>query len=73
MFAEVVGFVATTFCPVNVKLALADAVADPVEAHVNGLGAFLFDGVVGDAGGGAVIGLYGGGRLGVAEFFKASA
>jgi hypothetical protein len=31
-------------------LALGDAIIYPVEAHVNGFGAALFDGVIGDAG-----------------------
>jgi hypothetical protein len=38
-----------------VELALADAVANPVEAHVNGFGSFLFDSVIGDAKGCTVI------------------
>jgi hypothetical protein len=33
---------------VDDELALAYAVADPVEAHVNGFGALLVDGVIGD-------------------------
>ena len=33
--------------PINEKLALLGAVLEPIEAHVNGFGSFLFDRVVG--------------------------
>jgi hypothetical protein len=52
------------------ELALADVVMNPVEAHIDGFGVFLFDGVIGeDASGGAVVSYNGCGRLGMAEFF----
>ena len=35
--------------PVDDKLSLAGPVLDPIEAHVDGFGSFLFDGVVGEA------------------------
>jgi hypothetical protein len=57
MFSKVVRFVEDSFFPVNVKLALTNAVTNPVEAHVDGFGAFLLDSIVGDARGGAIIGL----------------
>jgi hypothetical protein len=44
---------------------LAHAVAYPVKAHVNGFGAALLHGVIGNARGSAVIGLNGSGRLGM--------
>ena len=31
--------------PVDVEVSLLDSVFEPVESHVNGFGAFLFDGV----------------------------
>ena len=65
---EVVGFVDAAFLPINVVLPLSYSVADPVESHVNGLRTFLFDSVVGNPGGGAVVSLYGGGWLGMAHF-----
>jgi len=43
--------------PVDEELFLAHAVLDPVEAHVDGFGPFLFDCVVGETGGGGVVGL----------------
>jgi hypothetical protein len=65
VFREVIGAVVAVFFPTNHKLALADTVADPVKAHVNGFGSFLFDSVIGNTGGGAVVGLDWGGGLGV--------
>jgi hypothetical protein len=66
VFREIVRAVVTAFFPTNYKLALADTVADPAKAHVNGFGSFLFDSVIGDTGGGAVVRLDWGGGLGVA-------
>jgi hypothetical protein len=66
VFREIIRAVETAFFPTNYKLALADTIANPVKVHVNGLGSFLFDSVVGNAGGGAVVSLDGGGGLGVA-------
>jgi hypothetical protein len=45
-------------------LALTDAVADPVIAHVNGFGAALFDCIIGNAGCCAVVGFDTRGRWG---------
>jgi hypothetical protein len=56
MFGKVVGSVGDAAAPVDHELALADAVADPLKTHVHGFGSFLFDRVVGDAGGSAVVG-----------------
>ena len=36
-FCEEIGEVVATFAPFDDKLALSDMVADPMEAHVNGL------------------------------------
>ena len=46
MFCEVVRKVFTTRSPKDMKLVLVNAIAYPVEAHVNGFGALLFDVVV---------------------------
>jgi hypothetical protein len=43
MFGEVVGEVDSTGCPEHVKLALVNAIAEPVEAHVDCLRWVLFD------------------------------
>ena len=53
------------------ELALADAVANPVEAHVNGFGSFLFDHVIGDAKGCTVISDNCCRRLGITKLRKA--
>ena len=73
VFGEVVSLVEAAFFPVDVELTLADAVADPIKPHVDGLGALLFDGVIGDAGGGAVVSLDRRRWLGMAKFFEACA
>ena len=49
------------------------AVFDPVETHVDGFGAALFDGVIGDASGASVVGLDWSGRLRVAHFEQCGA
>ena len=71
VFCKIVSFVEFAFSPQHVELFLFDAIAYPVESHVNGFGPFLFNGVIGNAGRGAVVGNNGGGGLGMAHFFKA--
>ena len=56
MFGEVVGAVQLAFTPEDGELVLFDAVTDPIKSHVDGFGAFLFDGVVGDSSCGGVVG-----------------
>ena len=51
------------------ELALLDSVSNPVKAHVNGFGPFLFDSVIGDTFGTGVVGLNGSGWLGVSQEF----
>ena len=58
MFGEVVGLVEAAFLPVDVKLSLANADADPIKVHVNCIGSLLFDGVI-DACCGAIVHLDG--------------
>ena len=53
--------------PINQKLFLEGAISDPIKTHVNGFGAFLFDGVVGKALSSGVVNLDGGGGLWVAK------
>ena len=73
MFGDVIGFVQNAFFPVDVELSLSHAVANPIKAHVDSFGAFLFDGIVCDAGGGAVVGLDGCGGLRMIHFFESGA
>ena len=69
MFSKVVGVVEFAFLPVDVELFLIHAVAYPVKTHVDGFGAFLFNGIVGDTGGSCIISTYGCGWLRMSEFF----
>ena len=73
MFREIIRKVVSALAPVDDELALADAVLDPVEFHIDAFGAALLDGVVGDAGGDGIVGLDRGGGLGMAHFFEAGA
>ena len=68
MFREIISLVESSGTPINLELALSDAVFDPIEAHVDGLGVLLLDGVIANAGGGAIVRLDGSGRLGMPEF-----
>ena len=68
MLGVVVRMVFTTRFPVDSKLALSNTVADPIEAHVDGFGAPLFDFVIDDAFGDGIVSLDGCGRLGPTHF-----
>ena len=73
VLGEVVGQIVGAAAPVDEELAFGDAVFDPVEAHVDGFGAALFDSVIGNAGGAGVIGLDGSGWLGMPHFVECGA
>ena len=47
VLVEVVTKVSTAGFPINEKMALLGAVLDPIEAHVDGFGSFLFGRAVG--------------------------
>ncbi len=51
------------------ELAFVDAVANPIEAHVDGFGAALFDSVVGDTSSACVVGSHWGGWLWRAQYY----
>ena len=68
MLGEVISKVVGPSLPMDDKLVLGDAVADPIEAHVDSFGSALFDGVVGYALGTFIVGDDGSGRLRVAHF-----
>ena len=63
MFGKIVGFVGAALAPKNVELFLMHMITDPIKAHIDGLGSFLFDGVIGNTSGCAIISLNRGGRL----------
>ena len=52
-----------TLLPVDFELSLANAIADPVKAHVNGFGSLLFHFVIDDAFCAGVVSLNGSWRL----------
>ena len=49
MFGEVVRSIVVCFTPVDTEVAVADAVTDQVEAHIEGFGAELLDSIIGNA------------------------
>jgi hypothetical protein len=67
VFGVVVGKIVCSLSPMDEELALADSVADPVEAHIHGFGSSLFDCFVADSGGTGVVGLDGSGWLWMAH------
>ena len=69
MFREIVGQVGVAWSPEYIEMTLFDAVADPVESHVDGFGSALFDRVVGDPACGGIVGLHWCCRLWPVHFF----
>ena len=51
----VVAQVCGSWCPTELELVLVDSIFNPVEAHVNGFGTFLFEIAVDDAVCGAIV------------------
>ena len=49
MLGEVISKVVVCWGPVHVVLLLVDAIPDPIEMHVDGMGSSLSDSVVGEA------------------------
>jgi len=72
MFGEIVSPAGIARPPENMELALAFAIAEPVEMHVHHFGVFLFDHVIDDPTGSVVVSLQGSGGLGMAQFFQGS-
>ena len=70
MLGKIVSAIGLAFGPENPELALANAVADPIKTHVDGLGPLLLDGVVRNAAGSVVVGCDGSGWLGMPQFFE---
>ena len=68
MFSGVVTKVNGTGSPVDVELALVNAVEEPIEPHVDGFGTVLFYSRVHDSVCSTVVCIEGCGRLWVAEF-----
>ena len=73
VLGEVVTEVSSVGFPINEKLALPGAVLDPIEAHIDGFGYFLFDCAVGKAFCGIVVDAVCSQWLRVPEFLEGSA
>jgi len=73
MLGVEIGFVGVARAPVDKELELGGAVFDPMETHVDGLRALLFDGVIGKTARSGVVNLHGGAWLRVAHFFQGGA
>jgi len=73
MFGEVVSFVVGTCSPLNFELLLALTVLEPVVSHVNGFGAALLDGLVGNTNSCGIVTSHWCWRLGVPHFFECDA
>ena len=73
MFREVICEVFGAFSPVDEKLALFDAISDPIKSHVHCFGTSLFNGLVADAGCAGVVGLDGSGGLRMTHVFEGGA
>ena len=73
MFGEVDGAFGLAFAPIDLKLALAYTIADPIKPHIDCFGPFLFYSAGCDAACGIVVGCHGCGWLGVPHFFEGDA
>ena len=71
VLCKVIGAVDCGLAPVDVILALAHAIANPIKSHVDCFGPFLFDGVIGETGGRGVVGFDGSGWLWVPKLGQA--
>ena len=68
VFCKIVSQISFSWDPIDLELALGTVVLEPVEAHVDGFGSVLLDGVVEDTIGSAVVGLDRGRGLFVSQF-----
>ena len=68
VYCEIVSQICFSFGPIDLELALGNAVSEPVEAHVDGFGSVLLDGVVENTIDGAVVSSDRGRGLFVSQF-----
>ena len=73
VLGKVVGTICLTFAPVNLKLALANAIVYPVKMHLGRFRPFLFYSIGYNTTCSVIVRRHGRGRLWVAEFFKSNA
>ena len=70
VFCMIITSVLVAGFPIYFELTLSASVTDPIETHIDGLGAFLFDGVRGESCGNGVVHLHFCGRLGMIQFLQ---
>ena len=70
MLGVVVTHVFQSGVPMDTELFGGNLVCNPEVSHFHGSGALAFNSVVGNAGGGGVVAVYGSGWLGVAKFME---
>ncbi len=68
MLCEIVSIVFAASAPVDKEFSISNAIANPIEAHVDGFGSTLLDSAISNARGTGIIGLDGGCRLWMAHF-----
>ena len=73
MLCKVICQISVTGPPVHFELFLSDSVLDPVKSHVHGLGAVLFDLLVGESCQSSVVNLDWSRRLGMTHLVKGNA
>ncbi len=67
MLGEVVGKIVGPTAPINEKIPIIDTIVDPIEMHVHGYGASLFDCIIDYTSGTSIVSLDGCWRLRVAH------
>ena len=70
MFGEVVSFVGTALAPKDMELFLMHTIVDPIKVHVDCLGSFLFDSVIGDTSSSTIVSLNRHWRLWMPQLLK---
>ena len=70
MFSVIIGKVVRPWPPIDQELSVAGPVLDPIKTHVDCLGSFLFDRVIGETFGSRVVDLHWRWRLRVAHLLE---
>jgi hypothetical protein len=73
VLGKIVGTICLAFAPVDLTLSLANAIAYPIEPHVDCFGPFLFHGVGHNTTCSVIVRRHGSGRLWMAELLKSNA
>jgi hypothetical protein len=70
MLCKIISKIVAAFRPTDNKLALTNAITDPIVTHVHGFSTAFFDSLIGNATGRAVVSLDGSGILWESEFHE---